>query len=103
MSSVPPNLVGPILQSNLAQRQVSQVRDNERAQETNAKRQQSNLISEKDSTVETTDDDTQIYADAEDTGSQGRAFSEPEEDQEPPADSDTDTEREEGRHIDFEA
>ncbi len=103
MSTVPPNLVGPILQSNLAQRQVSQVRDNERAQETNAKRQQSNLISEKDSTVETTDDDTQVYSDAEGGGSKGREFTEPEEPQDQPAESDSDADLEEGRLIDFEA
>lgn len=103
MSTVPPNLVGPILQSGLMQRQVSQVRDNERAQEANAQRQQSNLINEKDSTVETTDDDTQVYTDAEGGGSQGRAFSEPEEAQEQSADSDLDSKPEEGRHIDFEA
>ena len=103
MSTVPPNLVGPILQSNLAQRQVSQVRDNERAQETSAQRQQSKAINEKDSTVETTDDDTQVHADAEGTGSQGRAFSEPEEAEEQPGDSDSEPESEEGRHIDFEA
>ena len=103
MSTVPPNLVGPILQSNLTQRQVSQDRDNERAQETSAQRQQSNAINEKDSTVETTDDDTEVYADAEGGGSQGRTFTEPEEVQEQVADTDAPLESEEGRHIDFEA
>jgi len=103
MSTVPPNLVGPILQSGLMQRQVSPVRDNERAQETNAQRQQSNQINEKDSTVETTDDDTQVYTDAEGGGSQGRTFSEPEEAPQQPADSESNDKREEGRLIDFEA
>jgi len=101
MSTLPPNLVGPILQSALVQRQVSQVRDSERAQEANAQRQQSNVISEKDSTVETTDDDTQVYSDAEGGGSQGRPFTEQEESKDQT--DETQEILEEGRLIDFEA
>lgn len=105
MSSVPPNLVGPILQSNLTQRQVSGVRDNERAQQANADRQQNAALDEKDTTVETTDDDTRVHADAEGGGSQGRAFSNPQEEQPGPEapESDLDARGEEGRHIDLQA
>lgn len=82
MSAVPPNLVGPILQSNMMQRQVSSVRDNEEAQKATATRQQGVASDEKDITVETTDNDTQVHADAEGTGSQGRTFSEASDSQE---------------------
>ena len=103
MSSVPPNIVGPILQSNLAQRQVSGVRDNERAQQTNADQKQSAAINEKDSTVETTDNDTEVYADAEGQGSQGRAFTEPDQDEEEQQPEDDSPDADQGQHIDFQA
>jgi hypothetical protein len=86
------------------QRQVSSVRDNERAQQASADRQQTNAIDEKDTTVETTDDDTRIHPDAEGTGSQGRPFSNPEDqqpDEEEPRDPDSGDD--EGRHIDLTA
>lgn len=103
MSSVPPNLVGPILQSNLTQRQISRVRDNERSQESSSQRQQANAIDERDSTVETTDGDTQVHSDAEGMGSQGRAFTGSEPDEQAPADQELLPDQQEGRHIDLEA
>lgn len=78
MSTVPPNLVGPILQSPLLQRQVAGAREIERGQEFTAQRQHTTAIDEGDATVETTDGDTQIHSDAEGAGSQGRPFSEAE-------------------------
>jgi len=103
MSAVPPNLVGPILQSHMMQRQASSVRDNEETQKAAASRKQGVASDEKDNTVETTDDDTQVHSDAEGTGSQGRAFSESDESEEPtppdtPNDDDTD-----GHLIDVQA
>jgi len=106
MSSVPPDIVGPILQSHLVHRQVSAVRDNERAQQANANRQQARAIDEKDTTVETADDDTRVNPDSQGTGSQGRAFRGPEENEEPgPEGSEPhfDSGDEEGRHIDLQA
>ncbi len=103
MSSVPPNLVGPILQSGLVQRQVSKVRDNERAAQVNADRSQNLAIDEKDTTVETTDNDTQVHTDAEGGGSQGRAFTEPEENEEQGALDEERPDGDHGRHIDLEA
>ena len=102
MSTVPPNLVGPILQSHLMQRQVAGVRDTERAQETTAQRQQSSAIDEKDSTVETTDGDTQVHTDSEGAGSQGRAFSHSEPPIEPVEDEPS-NDTEQGIHIDLQA
>lgn len=107
MSTLPPNLAGAILQSHLAQRQVSNVRDQEEAQKTYAERQQRLATDQKDTSIEATDTDTQVHADAEGGGSQGRAFSEPESADEAslegqdehaaPPDGST------GRHIDLEA
>ena len=103
MSSLPPNVVGPILQTNLTQRQVSQIRDNERAARASADRQQNNAIDEKDSTVETTDNDTQVHTDAEGAGSQGRAFTPPEDASPDPLDDERPPDNEHGGLIDFEA
>ena len=103
MSSVPPNLVGPILQSNLAQRQVSNVHNNERSQQTEAQRKQAAAINEKDTTVETTDGDTQVDPDAEGQGSQGRAFSQPEEAEEAESSASASPDGDQGQHIDFQA
>ena len=75
MSTMPPNLAGSVLQSGLVQRNASNVRNNEEAQKVSADRRQTNAIDEQDTTVETTDADTQVHTDAEGSGSQGRAFS----------------------------
>ena len=104
MSTLPPNLAGSILQSHLAQRQASKVRERDEAQRATAERKNSSAIDEKDTTVETTDSDTQIHTDAEGTGSQGRAFTQgeapdEEQDREPPPPPVGDT----GHHIDLEA
>lgn len=101
MSAVPPNLAASILQSNLAQRQVSAVRDAERNQRTSADRQQARAVDQADSTVAGTDDSSEIYADAEGAGSQGRAFSNP--DEQPAPDSPAPDQPDEGQHIDLSA
>jgi hypothetical protein len=102
MSTLPTNIVGTVLQSTLVQRQVSTVRDTERASATVDLRQQATIIDEKGSTVETTDGDTQIYSDAEGTGSQGRPFSS-EEQPEETAEQKTTPEGDEGTILDIEA
>lgn len=102
VSTLPPNLVGPLLQSHLVQQQVSRIRDNERAQELSARRKQNNTIDQQESTVETTDNDTRVHAEAEGTGSEGRPFSSPEEQQLPPQDQPVEEEPE-GRLLDLEA
>lgn len=103
MSSLPPNLVGPILQSGLAQRQVARIRDNTQAQESSLRHQQANAIDQQDSTVETTDGDTQVHSDAEGMGSQGRAFAGGQGDEKQEAGSDESPDTTEGRHIDLQA
>ncbi|UCD28318.1 MAG: hypothetical protein JSV03_14730 [Planctomycetota bacterium] len=104
MSSIPPNLVGPILQSDLTQQQISSIRDNLRAQQADARNQQSTAVAEKDSTVETDDDDIRIHGDAEGGGSQGRYLTESEGNSENPTPCETDNFPEDQiTHIDLEA
>ncbi len=100
MSTLPSSLVGSILQSPLTQQQVSTVRDSDRVQRSVAQRQQLAAATENDSAGETTDNDTQLHTDSEGQGSQGRAFTEPEELPEPPPDA---AGPQEGHLIDFEA
>lgn len=108
MSAVPPNIAGSVLQSGLAQQQVSAVRDAERNQRAGADRQVAKAVDQADNSVETTDDTTEVYTDAEGSGSQGRAFSNPDEESEttenaenPPTPPDADGDQ--GRIIDLNA
>jgi hypothetical protein len=104
MSAIPPNVVGSVLQSNVAQHQVSAVRDNEDSQRISANRRQAATIDERDTTVGTADTDTQIHTDAEGSGSQGRAFTEAEEEgAEEAGTASGATGDDEGRHIDLQA
>ena len=105
MSTVPPNLAGSVLQSHVVQRQVSRVRNGEEAHKASATRQQAAAIDESDTTVSTEDQDTQVHSDAQGTGSQGRAFSSPQEAEElePQADDSDSISGDEGQHIDLEA
>ncbi len=103
MSAVPPNFAASALQSHTTQRQLSAIRDVERNQRSSADRQQARAVDQADSTVETTDDATQIYSDAEGSGSQGRAFSPPEEEPKPETLPEPDNDSDEGRFIDLSA
>lgn len=102
MSTLPTNIVGTVLQSTVVQRQVSAVRDTERASSAVDLRKQATIIDEKGSTVETTDGDTQVYADAEGGGSQGRPFSS-ERPPEEPAEEKRTPQGDEGTILDLEA
>ncbi len=103
MSAMPPNVVGSVLQSHLTQHQVSVVRDTQESERDNASRRQASAVDEKDTTVGTTDTDTQVHTDAEGTGSQGRAFSSPEEEAEQEAGESNSPLGDEGRNIDLKA
>jgi hypothetical protein len=72
--SMLPNIVGPVLQSPQQAQNVSQIQDNERAQQANAGRAQARAIEAADGSVSTTDVDSQVDSDAAGAGSQGRAF-----------------------------
>ncbi len=101
MSTLPTDIIGSVLQSHLVQQQTAAVRDTERTTAAIDLRKQATIVDEKGTTVETTDGDTQVYADAEGSGSQGRPFSE--ESPEQSADQENRPEGDEGTHIDIEA
>jgi hypothetical protein len=103
MSSLPTNLMGSVFQTPLAQRQISVLRDAERSQNATAQRQQVVAVDEKDSTVETTDNDTQVHTDSEGQGGQGRESTNPEEEAPAPPEARASDNSEEGRLIDLEA
>jgi hypothetical protein len=104
MSAMPPtNLVGSLLQSHQAQRQVTVLREGEESQRDSASRRQASAVDEKDTTVGTTDADTQIHSDAEGTGSQGREFTPQEEEEEQVADESGPPLGDEGRNLDLQA
>ena len=73
--------MGSVLQSHGAQDRAAEAKNKERTAD--AERAGKNGFSERlQDVIENTDRDTQIYADAEGTGSQGRPFSEEETEEE---------------------
>ena len=76
MSGIPSDIAGSALQAGFQARDVAKVRDGERVGQAHAANKTARAVDEAGSTVETGDNDTQIYADAEGTGSKGRSFEE---------------------------
>lgn len=105
MSAVPPNNpAGSVLQSNMMQRQASSLRDSAEGQRTNAARQQARAIDERDTTVGTTDGDSRVHTDSEGAGSQGRAFSDGDEELvQDDVGEETTPDDDEGQHLDLQA
>ena len=80
MSTIPPNLVGPIIQAAAAQQSASRILESERGQQTSAADAGSKARDRKTESVDEAVSDTQVYAESEGSGSQGRAYSDTEED-----------------------
>jgi hypothetical protein len=76
MSGIPSDIAGSSLQAGFQARDVSRVRDGEKTGQAHSSDKTAKAIDEASSTVETEDNDTAIYADAEGTGSMGRSFEE---------------------------
>jgi hypothetical protein len=77
MSTIPPNWLGSIIQSQGAQERANQAKSVEEAKGT-----ERGAFSEKlQDIIENTDRDVEVYSDAEGTGSQGSPPSEPEEEE----------------------
>jgi hypothetical protein len=87
MSQIPSDIAASGLQAGLAAREAARPRDAERAGQAHAAGQEARAIDDAGRNVETTDGDTQIFADAEGSGSQGRAFTEADEESAPQDDS----------------
>ena len=100
-----PNIVGPILQAAQQAQNVSQVQDNERAQQATADRAQAKAVEAAGGSVGTSDADSQVDAETAGAGSQGRAsHSQPEEDTQEKEDSKGVTLDEDGNpHLDIKA
>ncbi len=98
MSSLPP-IAGSLLQSQLASQQASELRDADRNQRANTDHRRARTVSERDSMIGGAEDSAGVHADAEGSGSQGRAFSdEPEAPPPPPAEAPLDD-----THLDIQA
>jgi hypothetical protein len=79
MSTIPPNWLGSIIQSQGAQDRAGRAKGAE-----DAKGADRAAFSERlQDVIENSDRDVEVYSDAEGTGSQGAPFSEPEEQAEP--------------------
>lgn len=75
MSTIPPNWLGSIIQTQGAQERANQAKNAE-----DAKGTERGAFSEKlQDIIENNDRDVEVYSDAEGAGSQGAPFSEPEE------------------------
>lgn len=72
MADIPPNIVGSSAQAGYQQSNVAKSRDAERADQTHAARTGVKSIDDAGTTIETGDDDTAVFTDAEGAGGQGR-------------------------------
>lgn len=81
MSSIPPNMIGSVLQSGVAQQAASQPKDRAENEQTDASRELTGRAGTEDILeIEATDGRTKINADGGGYGSQGRHDAPPEED-----------------------
>ncbi len=80
MTGIPSDIGASAAQAGYQAREVAKARDAARASGTNAANRQVNSIDEASDTVDTSDDNTQVYADAEGAGSMGKQHEETEED-----------------------
>ncbi|MFQ5805063.1 MAG: hypothetical protein ACE5I3_01295 [Phycisphaerae bacterium] len=98
MSTIPPNWLGSIIQSQGAQERASQAKNVEEAKGT-----ERGAFSEKlQDVIENSDRDVEVYSDAEGSGSQGSPSSEAEE-EEAEQDEETEGEQDAGGSLDIEA
>ena len=107
MSSIPPNVVGPIVQSNATQQQAAKALERERLQQSNAVDAGNKLSEKAADTVDETGSDTRVDADSEGAGSQGRFTgdeqSEKKQEEDQPTDSGIRRDGDGQLHVDLEA
>lgn len=73
MAEIPSDIASSAAQAGFKAHDVGKADDAERAGQANATRRQVRIVDEVEVTVETTDDNTKVFADAEGSGSQGRS------------------------------
>jgi len=76
MAEIPSDIASSASQANIQARAVADNRNARSADAAHAVNRQVKATEEADTTVDTADEDTKVYADAEGTGSQGRPFEE---------------------------
>ena len=77
MSDIPPpNIAASAAQSGFQQAEIAKARDAQRAGQGAAARRNVKAIDDAGATIETTDEDTAVFSDAEGGGGQGRATGE---------------------------
>ncbi len=76
MSQIPSDIAGSALQAGHQARDAARTRDAERAAQAHNAHRTAKAVDEAGTTVDTTDNDTAVFADAEGTGSKGRAYEE---------------------------
>jgi hypothetical protein len=108
MAEIPPDIPSSAAQAGFQARETAKERDARRAGEAETAKRQVKTVDESGATVDTADADIAIFADAEGTGSQGRAFQEqeeaPEEDVQKRRKGDGITKDDDGQlHVDLEA
>ena len=108
MSGIPSDIAGSALQAGFQARDVGKVRDGERAGQAHTTNKTAKAVDEAGSTVETGDNDTAVFADAEGTGSKGRAYEEElleetADEQDHEADEGVTTDADGQLHLDLEA
>ena len=72
MADIPPSVIGSSIQAGYQQADVAKSRDAERADQTRAARRGVKSVDDAGTTIETGDDDTAVFTDAEGAGGQGR-------------------------------
>ncbi len=107
MSTIPPNLVGPIVQSGAAQKQAARALEGEREQQSNAVAAGNKMSEKAAGTVGETDNDSRVHTDAEGSGGQGGSAGEEHAESQPDenAESDSGIRRDDDGqlHVDLEA
>ncbi len=103
MSTIPPNWLGSIIQTQGAQARSAADKNKEAGAA--AERTDPTFAERLTSEIEASDRDSQVYSDAEGTGSQGRPFENPpdEEDTPPAADDASDAAHSAGGGLDIQA
>ena len=76
MAEIPSDIASSAAQAGHQARNVARGRDAPRAGQAIAAKDQAQASAESDATVDTTDNDNQVYSDAEGAGSEGRTFDE---------------------------
>ena len=108
MSDIPPNIVGSSLQAGYVQGEAAKARDARRAGQTHAGQNSAKAIDDAGNTIETGDEDTQVFGDAQGTGGQGRTTEEEGQgtqspEHESPTDSGVTTDDHGDQHVDLQA